>query len=288
MGKKLASLVLATELFAGVNNIAHAPGISVSPNLFVKQQIAKIDKNAPLDPGFEKAKKKMAEVAYVVELINEMATEQQIRLDPKSPDYDPLYSLVVQVYNSVKDQFGIPDYMTPEFFKSVITTESTNYQFAVSKAGAMGYTQMTPAAALEVGVSGNFKHHAFNAWDSINMSMAYFAWIDRKLASKYPGWEKLNDFEKLRDDADAYNMGWKGFLNECFNDKGKFTENYLPTETFYYFRKIMGHWYKKFPKSLEYSMYQSFPHSSWEWKSYLPFTPVFQEADASSKQYQQG
>ncbi len=184
-------------------------------------------------------------------------------------DSDGIYREVNQVYNSVKETFDIPPYLTPEFFRAIIHTESSDNPHAVSQAGAKGYTQMTPAAAKEVGVK-DFDKVAFNTWDNINISMAYFAWLNRTLSKSYPGWDKLSDIEKARDVASAYNMGYGAFLGKCFGVDGKFTTQDFPQETKDYWPKIMRAWAKEFPNTFANYVEKHSSYSSDILKEYLP------------------
>ncbi len=286
MGKKLATIVLASELLAGVSGLAFAPGVELPFKQPSKQEINQIDESNFVDPRFEKTARMAAEIGREIQLINGMVTEQEDRR--KS---DPIYNLIFQVYDSVKDKFDLPSYFTPEFLRADVFVESTDYRYAVSKANAKGYLQMTSAAAEDVGVDkSRFEKIVFNPWDVVDMSMAYYASLDNKRLSKtYPGWDKLSDFEKLRDLADAYNMGYGAFLSKCFDRNGNFTEERFSQETKDYFPKILNYWKENFPKSFEYFTEHSLPKDSNLLNKYLPIVPDLREAEVpSSSKYQRG
>ncbi len=205
----------------------------------------KLEAIAPVNSEIKKVQKLVAE-----DFKNRGRIESE---QLKNYNSDPIYKTVVEVYNSVKGPFNLSRYLTPEFFRADIFVESTDNLHAVSPAGARGYTQMTPAAAADVGVK-DFNKAVVNSWDSINMSMAYFSYIDRSLFLFYPGWDKLSNLEKLENIAYAYNAGYGALLSRGFGNNAKFDVKNLPKETQNYWPKILRAWAKEFPETFAYDL----------------------------------
>jgi len=261
----LGTFLVGTAFLLGSAEKAHAPELSSRPAISRMNDLEARSTTSV----------RVAEARKIQEIFGksfEAASKKAFKIYSErrqAYDSDPIYREVTQVYESVKDNFDLKEYFTPEFFRADISVESSDYQFAVSRAGAKGYTQMTSAAAEDVGVS-DFDKVAFNPWDNMNISMAYFASIDRQLSKGYPGWDKLSDMEKLRNDAYAYNMGYGAFLSKCFGVDGKFTNTDFPQETKDYWPKILKAWAGEFPNTFaEYAE----KHAAYSFdilKKYLP------------------
>ncbi len=235
------AVLVGAGLFLGPIEKAYAP----TPKELAMPKTAELETIAS---GNSEIKKVQKLVANDFKAVEGMIFEKR-----ENYNSDPIYRTVVKVYNSVKGPFHLSRYLTPEFFRADIFVESTDNLHAVSPAGARGYTQMTPAAAADVGVK-DFKKAAANSWDSMNMSMAYFSYIDRSLFLFYPGWDKLSDLEKLEKISYAYNAGYGAILRRGFGNDAKFDVKNLPEETQNYWPKILKAWAKEFPETFAYDI----------------------------------
>ena len=229
MGKKVTAAVLAAALAVGSAEIAYAPGIEM-PRLSGKQ-IESVTNQHYRDSNLEKLDREIAERIAI-------AQEQGAAFDS-----DPLYREVVSVYDQIKSGSDIPVYLTPEFFRGVVSVESSGDPDAVSYIGYYrGLTQMGHGAWKDAGKK-DYIRNVFNSKENIDGSIKYFLWIDNVLSMYYPEWGSISNWKKLELDAQSYNFGFSNILS---NEP-------LPLQTLEYFPKIIAAEKETFPLTLDYS-----------------------------------
>jgi len=141
---------------------------------------------------------------------------------------DPIYPLIDNAYG----RFNPPSYITKEYIRALVYTESTDNPMAVSKKGARGLGQLTIEAWIDTGEREDNHNKAFNHEKNIEVSIKYLLLIEDYLSSNVPNWKFISKKGKLKLISASYN-GRFPRLKLC-----NWRIRKMPPETIEYVKKI--------------------------------------------------
>lgn len=273
MKRTLLALIMAAELLWGVDRIAEGvgpyPDVSqlLSQSSAANYQFQNLLRDNAAKSRFKTLDEK---VAYELQherkklaLKKEMELEQRDKLNPRSKNYDKLYSLIVRVYNYAKNVqgFDIPPYINPELLRAEAKAESNDDPKAIGSSGDEGLFQITLAAAKEVGITSKEFYDRngpmFNPFDNIDVAIAIDSLIIYpNLAYNSPNFANHSRFYQQREAMQAYNGGSNRTITyEKYKLAHPNKEAALPEVTAAYFPKIKRIEAEMFPKTMAYEAF---------------------------------
>lgn len=141
---------------------------------------------------------------------------------------DKIYRHIFDAYENI----DVPKYISKKFVRTQIWAESRDYVKAIGKDGEMGLMQIMPGTWKKIEPKLNFKKNAFNPKYNIPAGIKHLVSLDRELKRRNNKWEGLNEEEKRKLLAAAYNCGMGGII------KAKYNIDKAPEKTRKYVRDI--------------------------------------------------
>ena len=142
---------------------------------------------------------------------------------------DPIYSLIDNAYG----RFNPPSYITKEYIRALVYTESTDNPIAVSKKGARGLCQLTIEAWVDTGErEDTYLYKSFYPEKNIEVSIKYLLLIENYLSENVPNWDSISKKGKLKLISASYNGGFPRLKLNNWRIKK------MPFETIEYVKKI--------------------------------------------------
>ena len=214
--------------FLAIANIAQAPVINMNP---IKPSASEI-KNQSLIRNIlaEDLRKEIEKEDEEMNLIT-----KEIRLSEK----DRVYGPILHAYYNI----DVPEYITKRFVRAQIWAESWDYPKAKGKKGERGLMQIMPNTWKGIEPELSFKTNAFNPYRNVYAGVKHLVSLDKELQRRNSKWERLNEEEKRRLIAAAYNCGLGGVIKSHYNIKKvpETTKRYVKN-----IEKLMSNKYKDY------------------------------------------
>lgn len=141
---------------------------------------------------------------------------------------DKIYGHILNAYRNI----DVPEYLTKKFVRAQIWAEAEDDPKAIGKAGERGLMQIMPGTWKKLEPKLNFEKNAFNPQRNIYAGVKHLVSLDRELKRRNSKWEELNEEEKRKLIAAAYNCGTGGLMKSGYN-----IDN-VPERTRWYIKKI--------------------------------------------------
>ena len=216
MAKKYV-LTGAVAAFLAAASIAQAPILNINPP----------------KPSICEVKNRNLVRSVLVEPIREDMEQREEALNLAAREIhlsqiDEIYGHIINIYHKV----NVPKHITKKFVRAQIWAESEDYPKAVGKAGERGLMQIMPDTWKGLEPKLNFKKNAFNPERNIYAGVKHLVSLDRELKWRNSRWEELNEEEKRKLIAAAYNCGTGRLMKSGYN-----IDN-VPERTKWYIKKI--------------------------------------------------
>ncbi len=163
-------------------------------------------------------------------LLEKMSRENEERIENLIEEKNWMETdTIYRKITSASGKLDVPKYITRKFIRCLGGVESSDRPYVKSEKGAMGWGQLMKAAWYDVEQS-DYEKNVSILDKNIEVTIKYLSFLNDKLGESHPQWSSLDDKEKVRLIAAAYNGGFGNLRNSGWDVQKmkKETKEYMP------------------------------------------------------------